>query len=543
MPELGLTAAMKQAQTSTDRALPKPELEGKSTGKLTMELPYWDSQDSGPTTIVNSDGNSIFPTPLTSPMWPYLADSADAGHFRPDIKYIDSAFHKEYRPLFYKYGIEYDFGQPPYPSYGSRTVVITGLPPDTAVSAIMAGIRGGPVLKVTTATSPAGFTARVQFVDSYDACAYDAYTKRRSTPSPFGGNARIELTDTVSFPIADETAHDIMAGMTRLVVVREFSRYSARQFLDSFQFMFLHHEELFEDVWMDGKGVLHLLFRDLASSASYFKTVLHGLRHVTFRDRVFFAADPCDAPLGDLQYPPRLARGLYPSLLDDWADRRKVVRKVGFARRDAGDPAGSAAGRPAPVGVHQPIAPCGSPRPLAKVAQELESQLGGDPFIGSDTCPHNHFYNACLLASGQVGRELSPLATERSSSEDAWAFPSASATAAVGSARSGAFKSQGHSDQEYELVDRPTPSPSGSDPPYHHPRTQLAVQRKDEQATRAPVPQRAPEREPRGGVSQGFRTVVKDAQGRQCGILTVNYVDTALESATGAWEKVEGPFH
>ncbi|KAL7629641.1 hypothetical protein AAE478_001163 [Parahypoxylon ruwenzoriense] len=333
-----------------------------------------------------SDDGSVFPTPSSSP-----APSSFGTPFRPSQEYLQSALVKKYRPMFFQEGIRNELEINLYSGYGCRAVVITGLQRGTAVRDIMSRIRGGKILKVTTADTLAGYTAMVQFVDSSHA---SEYVKIQGRFSIFGKDVDVDIAGTISYPLSHETTDDVMAGLTRLVVVLLFRRFTPSQYLDSFKFMFSLPEHIFEDVWMNERGTLHLLFKDLAYAAHYFKIVMQGLRHLTFQDKVYFAKDPCDRPLEELRNGPVLARGDYPSLLDAWlAKRDRTSALIRPAPSTGTDTTTAVTPTTPPVNV-QP----GAPTQTNEVGVNNSRQSLRDPFMVPGEQPHKRNLFAKLCA-------------------------------------------------------------------------------------------------------------------------------------------------
>ncbi|KAI0854150.1 hypothetical protein F5Y00DRAFT_256648 [Daldinia vernicosa] len=228
-------------------------------------------------------------------------------------------------PLMFQYGIRYAPDPYPAPAPVSRTIMITGFPPATPLSDIMARIRGGQVLSVTAAMSPdpVGPTVIVEFKETFAAWAYVHYVEREM-PFAFSGGFKVTLVSSHSYPKKPELQRDLSNGFTRLVVFLNFAVDRSFEFLDDLEDMLGNPEDILEDSWIQ-KGALFILFKSVATASKYYKTVVcnqETLEPGSFdSDLHRFAPDPCNRPLCDLRRPFRPARYPYESLLDQWAER------------------------------------------------------------------------------------------------------------------------------------------------------------------------------------------------------------------------------
>ncbi|KAI0148199.1 hypothetical protein F4776DRAFT_673469 [Hypoxylon sp. NC0597] len=215
----------------------------------------------------------------------------------------------------------------------SRQVIVTGAKSELKACDITARVRGGMVLRMSTATSPepVGHTIIIEFARHEDAADYAVYAKTHSALL-WGGSADVSLTKTPSYPLSYETLDDMMAGFTRLLVFLDFTIYDSATFLNHFKQIYRDPEEVLEDMWIDIDGVLFLLFKQVSHASLFFKIImwreeiLNWGAYKSARNMWRFAPDPCDEPLPPSSAGPRTpqrARDPYFSFLEDWIEGKK----------------------------------------------------------------------------------------------------------------------------------------------------------------------------------------------------------------------------
>ncbi|KAI1074394.1 hypothetical protein F5B20DRAFT_586280 [Whalleya microplaca] len=223
-------------------------------------------------------------------------------------------------PQVFKYGCQYLPN--PYKcisdemkgaDYECRSVIISGLEPATPIRDILSKVRGGNILRISTATSQLGYTAMVQFVNWREAHAYSNFIRRHGL-SLYSPDLSVKLANSPSYPIDLETQQDISHGFTRCLAILNFS-LSPAKFLEGFKAWYRWPDEVFEDVWVDDKSTLYVLFKDIAYASRYYKAVAGGYHSPGIKDELFFTNDPCAGPLEELHRPACLARGQYQSVM------------------------------------------------------------------------------------------------------------------------------------------------------------------------------------------------------------------------------------
>lgn len=247
---------------------------------------------------------------------------------------IFQAYHRgtkirydETPPLMLTYGIQYAPEPGSNKRAASRKVLITGLETRTPLADIMARVRGGKILKVTSATSPRpmGHTVIVEFVHPEDAKKYVTFIAGK-VEDLFRPNVKVTLLKSHSYPISMEIQNDLNHKFTRLVVYLDFSKHSCQDFLIDFEARFTKPQDLLEDIWTDNEGRLWILFKTVFQAGRFYKQTIRELEHEnpgSFDVSLWrFAPDPCDAPveqLDDFNGPDvfvNMARGSNPSMLD-----------------------------------------------------------------------------------------------------------------------------------------------------------------------------------------------------------------------------------
>ncbi|KAI0831547.1 hypothetical protein F5Y06DRAFT_307769 [Hypoxylon sp. FL0890] len=249
--------------------------------------------------------------------------------------------NNEYPPLVSTHGVQYKKDAYHESPRQSRRVIITGLSPDTKIYDIMARVRFGPVIQVSTATSPqpVGHTVVIEFVESEIAAVYAQYAGRNAAEL-FGEGAGVIYCNTPSYPLSKEMSNDISCGFTRLLVFTNFGNHCPMNLLYCFREVFRNPEEVLEDVWLDKDDVLFVLFKNLAHASLFYKIVMWREEILSMgaflnesKNRWRFAPDPCTPP-PPREGPPDLvvpARGPYPSMLEVWVKFTRIGSDVIFS--------------------------------------------------------------------------------------------------------------------------------------------------------------------------------------------------------------------
>ncbi|KAI1456578.1 hypothetical protein F4805DRAFT_475705 [Annulohypoxylon moriforme] len=313
------------------------------------------------------------------------------------------AYHKETitlydetPPLMLTYGIQYAPEPGNHPAATSRKVFITGLDSAMPMYEVMARVRGGKILNVTTATSPKpiGHTVIVEFVKAEDAKAYVNFMADK-TPDVFSDGVEVTLFKSHSYPISVETENDLRQKFTRQVVYLDFTGHSPKDFLRDFEARFRKPEDVLEDFWLDEAGTLWILFKSIEHASRFYKQTTRELERENpgaFDDDLYrFAPDPCDKPLDEGQELVQLARGPHRSLLDVWIkgewdcgeeeyeDEEEEVEVGRSAPPEEDDPAGiSPPSPPSPPSSPGPSGSAGPPSmPLPSSAPEQPFEIPG----------------------------------------------------------------------------------------------------------------------------------------------------------------------
>ncbi|KAI1204232.1 uncharacterized protein F4807DRAFT_472382 [Annulohypoxylon truncatum] len=270
--------------------------------------------------------------------------------------------YDETPPLMLTYGIQYAPEPGHYSVASSRKVFITGIDPTMPMWDIMAGVRGGKILKVTAAISPMpiDYTVIIEFVDAHDAKAYVNYVADK-TADVFHRGVEVTLFKSHSYPISMGTENDLRQKFTRQIVYLDFSGYSPKDFLHDFEARFRKPEDVLEDLWLDDHGRLWILFQSIEYASRFYKQTIRELereRPGAFDDDMYrFAPDPCDMPLDDMQEPVQLARGSHRSLLEAWIEGKLDSEEEHVEVGRAAPPKEEALSTVIP---HRPHAPSGS---------------------------------------------------------------------------------------------------------------------------------------------------------------------------------------
>ncbi|KAF3066604.1 hypothetical protein GL218_09062 [Daldinia childiae] len=183
----------------------------------------------------------------------------------------DSRFQSNILPLMFQFGIRYAPDPYPAPVPVSRSIMITGFPKSTPLSDIMARIRGGQVISITTATSPdpVGRTIIIEFKDSVAAWKYVHYVEREM-PFIFSASSKVTLLRSHSYPMRLDIQRDVSSGITRLAVFLNFAESRSFEFLDDLKSMLGSPEDILEDSWIE-KGALFILFKSVATAKSVYQ--------------------------------------------------------------------------------------------------------------------------------------------------------------------------------------------------------------------------------------------------------------------------------
>ncbi|KAI1086420.1 hypothetical protein F5B19DRAFT_160991 [Rostrohypoxylon terebratum] len=313
-------------------------------------------------------------------------------------------------PLMLTYGIQYA-PEPGKSTQGSRKVLITGLDPKMPLYNIMSRVRGGKVLKVTTAKSPMpiGYTVIVEFVHHEDAKKYVAFAANK-VKDVFTEGVDVTLLKSDSYPISMEIQNDLNHKFTRLVVYLDFTGFSCKEFVLDFEARFTKPQDLLEDMWMDDRRRLWILFKTVYQAGRFYKQTVRELEQHkpgSFDVSLYrFAPDPCDAPVQELCYlkgldgPVNLARGKHASLLDGIIEGRAEdwdwVTAKGFEKEkeEEEDEESAEVGRATPaeeealisVGSPSPDAPSDSrPSPTHYHERSVEEKFRDVPGLGAAT--------------------------------------------------------------------------------------------------------------------------------------------------------------
>lgn len=229
--------------------------------------------------------------------------------------------HNDYLPHMFMYGIRYALEPGTDQTSGpeSRTVLISGLDPKTTLSMVMSKVGGGKILKVNTTIIASEFMAFIQFVDCKGARSYMEHMKDKAV-ALFGHEGRVSLVDSHSYPISLKLEEQLQHGCTRHLAIRNVDR--PHEFLKSFSQLYTHPEDILEDVWVDHRDFLFVLFRSVTEAVKFFGRIRRQRSMAELLkiepSSVVFAQDPCDIQVHGLFWSHHLARGPYPSLLEEW---------------------------------------------------------------------------------------------------------------------------------------------------------------------------------------------------------------------------------
>ncbi|KAI1134961.1 hypothetical protein F5Y05DRAFT_421685 [Hypoxylon sp. FL0543] len=249
---------------------------------------------------------------------------------------MNSVVNKRLPPKICTHGIQYKpkerTGAPQ-----SRRVLIAGLQPDSDVRKFMAKVVYGPLVRMSWANSPApiNHTVILEFVNHENAAKYAKYAQQNAKEL-FGEGAGVALIGTHSYPLSNEMYNDVLQGFTRLLVCVKANNFNVLTFLNQFKKIYRDPEDVLEDVYMDERNNLYILFKDLAHASFFYKLVMWReavLRKDGLKNQEWnlwrFGRDPCD------RLPPKepseltsQARGDHKSLMDEWLLCSKVRRMV-----------------------------------------------------------------------------------------------------------------------------------------------------------------------------------------------------------------------
>ncbi|XXG94884.1 hypothetical protein Hte_001143 [Hypoxylon texense] len=229
----------------------------------------------------------------------------------------------DHLPHMFMYGIRYA----PKPesvqasSIETRAIIISGLDPNTKLSVLMSKVRGGKIIKINTAVFAKQLTAFIQFADTESAKSYMEHMASSSVSVNFGSGSQVSLVNSHSYPISLDLEDQLEHGCTRHLAISAMDH--PQEFLKDFSQVSktTHLEDILEDVWVDNRDILFVLFRSVAGAVRFFGRI-HRQAWMAEQlkikpSSVAFAQDPCDTP-AVLAWFHGLARGSYPSLLDEW---------------------------------------------------------------------------------------------------------------------------------------------------------------------------------------------------------------------------------
>ncbi|KAI1759820.1 hypothetical protein GGR53DRAFT_526802 [Hypoxylon sp. FL1150] len=227
----------------------------------------------------------------------------------------------EYLPHIFMYGIRYM----PEPKLGvsspeSRLVTISGLNHDVTVRDITAKVKGGKIISISTAIFASQSMAFIQFAECQGAQSYVEYMDHHSVAA-FGNQGRVFHVNTHSYPIPLELEEHITHGCTRLLAIQSLGR--PEDFIQQFSYTCTHPTHILEDVWIDCRGVLFVLFKSITQAVKLFRDIHRQDSGIAEKlmielSSVVFARDPCDQPVDTIDWSSDLAREPYPSLLVGW---------------------------------------------------------------------------------------------------------------------------------------------------------------------------------------------------------------------------------
>ncbi|KAI1134952.1 hypothetical protein F5Y05DRAFT_416575 [Hypoxylon sp. FL0543] len=106
-----------------------------------------------------------------------------------------------------------------------------------------------------------------------NAAKYAKYAQQNAKEL-FGDGAGVALIGTHSYPLCHEMYNDVLQGFTRLLVCVGSKNYNVLTFLNQFKKLYRDPEDVLEDVYMDTKYNLYVLFKDLAHASFFYKLVM-----------------------------------------------------------------------------------------------------------------------------------------------------------------------------------------------------------------------------------------------------------------------------
>lgn len=202
-------------------------------------------------------------------------------------------------PDFYKYGIRY------VPAEGTpnifRTLMITNLPSNISLSALLSQIRGGPLISATILDSRSitgSMSAMIVFFYGTSATKYAEFCQQRGLEIS-GQVARVTKLATATWPLSEALRKAVhYHSHTRCIVIKEFPRWISMEAL-RYDLGVQSHPEYprcsIECMNFDESGSLHIQFSSVSAAGEAYETLSSLPRYQ--EAKIFFSPDPCAAPL------------------------------------------------------------------------------------------------------------------------------------------------------------------------------------------------------------------------------------------------------
>jgi len=295
----------------------------------------------------------------------------------------------------FKYGIQYKpefltpaavalnasaFGS----AHGSRTLIVSNIAPQTALSQVLPHIHGGPVISAILAETPrqtrqttATQTAILRFATNQA-----AQTALSSLPGETGWTAA--LSEAPTFPENEATLAALRTGRTRCLLLSSFPRDLLPTLFRDLHLDFTlqpHRAGVLEEAWYkptttgaegdQEEGNLFLFYASLAEAVAAYSCLVARRAYADVRKGVRFLEDPCAVEGGDSSGGgPALAEVHTLGSLRDMSLRGMLWQFANKTVLSGGSPP-----RAAPVASEEQPAKRVKPRPV-QIEDEIETARG-----------------------------------------------------------------------------------------------------------------------------------------------------------------------